>query len=72
MKTGSKEYKGQPDEYVAVSIGSYEIDDKITYLMTFSYEGDEVGDISRAKVISFSGNELVLEQDNGQQLVFKR
>ena len=72
MKAGGKEYKGQPDEYVAVSIGAYEIDGKITYLVSFSYEGDEVGDISRAKVISFSGNELVLEQDNGQQLVFKR
>lgn len=72
MKTDSKEYKGQPDGYVAVSIGAYEIDDKITYLMSFSYEGDEVGDISRAQVISFNGNELVLEQDNGQQLIFKR
>lgn len=72
MVADGKEYKGQPDEYVAVDIGAYEIENKIVYLMSFNYKDTDIADIFRAKVISFNGKELCLEQDNGQKLTFSR
>lgn len=72
MISDGKEYEGKSDEYVAVSIGSYEIDDKIVYLMNFNYKDEDMSDIYHAKIISFDGNELCLEQSGGQSLIFSK
>ena len=72
MTADGKEYKGQSDKYVAIDIGAYEVDDKIVYLMGFNYEDENMSDISRAKIVSFSDNKLCLEQDNGQTLTFSK
>lgn len=72
MTSNGTEYKGKSEDYVAVSVGSYEVNGKIEYLMSFYYDDENMSAIYDAKVISYNGNELCLEQKDGQTLTFKR
>ncbi len=72
MVADGKEYQGKSGEYIAIDIGAYDVDGKTEFLMELNFEDENMDDIYHAKVISFNGNELCLEQKNGQALTFTK
>jgi len=70
--TDGKEYKGQSEEYAAISIGLFSNSEgDVAYLMDFNYQDKEMNDINRAKIISFNDQEINLELKNGDALILK-
>lgn len=67
MIADGKEYKGE-----CVDIGTFEIEEKAVYLISFFYEDSILDAIYKAKIISYNGTEFAIEQDNGKTLTFKR
>ena len=66
MVSDNKTYDGSAD------IGVYTVAGEIKTLMTLSYEDDDMYDIYHAEVLSFDGNKLCLEQENGKELIFTK
>lgn len=69
-----KEYKGQSEEYIAISVGLFSDREsgELAYLMDFNYQDEDVSDISRAEIISLNDKEINLELKNGDVLILKK
>lgn len=72
VTSDGKEYEGETDEAVRIGVYTSADEEFDFHLMNFFYADDDMSNIEDARVISYDGSELVLEQEDGQSLIFKR